>query len=118
LFNLSLSYLGSRSTKWCVIHPGSTFKRHQLEILLSEVQDGDTIIVTRVDRLGRNTKQLLQLVEDLQQRGFSLYIIELGLEAIHRNGKLSSPFYQLLLKMRESYRQRKELALRMRKEKG
>lgn len=81
---------------------GATFKRPELEKLLSEVQEGDTIIVTRVDRLGRNTGQLLQLVEDLQQRGVSLYIIELGLEATHRNGKL---FITILSALAENERE-------------
>jgi DNA invertase Pin-like site-specific DNA recombinase len=81
---------------------GATFKRPQLERLLSEVKEGDTIIVTRVDRLGRNTQQLLQLVEDLQQRNVSLYIIELGIEATHRNGKL---FLTILSALAENERE-------------
>ncbi|NDI33156.1 recombinase family protein [Chengkuizengella sediminis] len=67
---------------------GATFKRPELEKLLKQTQSDDTIVVTRVDRLGRNTQQLLQLVEDLQTRNIHLYIIELGIEATHRNGKL------------------------------
>jgi DNA invertase Pin-like site-specific DNA recombinase len=81
---------------------GATFKRPKLEQLLKDVNEGDTIIVTRVDRLGRNTQQLLQLVEDLQQRNISLYIIELGIEATHRNGKL---FLTILSALAENERE-------------
>jgi DNA invertase Pin-like site-specific DNA recombinase len=81
---------------------GATFKRPQLEQLLNEVKEGDTIIVTRVDRLGRNTQQLLQLVEDLQQRKVILYIMELGIEATHRNGKL---FLTILSALAENERE-------------
>lgn len=81
---------------------GATFKRPELEKLLSEIKEGDTIIVTRVDRLGRNTQQLLQLVEDLQQRKVALYIIELGLEATHRNGRL---FLTILSALAENERE-------------
>ncbi|WP_078552186.1 recombinase family protein [Bacillus alkalicellulosilyticus] len=81
---------------------GATFKRPKLEQLLKDVNEGDTIIVTRVDRLGRNTQQLLQLVEDLQQHNISLYIIELGIEATHRNGKL---FLTILSALAENERE-------------
>lgn len=81
---------------------GATFKRPKLEKLLQDVKEGDTIIVTRVDRLGRNTQQLLALVEDLQQRNISLFIIELGIEATHRNGKL---FLTILSALAENERE-------------
>jgi DNA invertase Pin-like site-specific DNA recombinase len=81
---------------------GKTFKRPELEKLLSEAEEGDTIIVTRVDRLGRNTKQLLELVEDLIQRNITLYIVELGMEATHRNGKL---FLTILSALAENERE-------------
>lgn len=69
-------------------HTGATLKRPELERLISELKAGDRLIITRVDRLGRNTIQLLQLVEELQEREIALYIMELGIEATHRNGKL------------------------------
>ena len=81
---------------------GATFKRPQLENLLEEAKEGDTIIVTRVDRLGRNTQQLLELVNQLQERNISLYIIELGIEATHRNGKL---FLTILSALAENERE-------------
>ncbi|MBT2701591.1 recombinase family protein [Bacillus sp. ISL-40] len=81
---------------------GATFKRPKLEQLLADVKEGDTIIVTRVDRLGRNTQQLLQLVEDLQERNITLFIIELGIEATHRNGKL---FLTILSALAENERE-------------
>lgn len=81
---------------------GATLKRPELEKLLNKAKEGDTIIVTRVDRLGRNTQQLLKLVEDLQQRNVTLYIIELGIEATHRNGKL---FLTILSALAENERE-------------
>ncbi|MFC6040126.1 recombinase family protein [Paenisporosarcina macmurdoensis] len=69
-------------------HTGTTFKRPQLDKLIKGFKAGDKLIITRVDRLGRNTIQLLQLVEQLKEMDVSLFIIELGIEATHRNGKL------------------------------
>jgi DNA invertase Pin-like site-specific DNA recombinase len=81
---------------------GATFKRPKLEQLLRDINESDTIIVTRVDRLGRNTQQLLQLVEELQERNITLFIIELGIEATHRNGKL---FLTILSALAENERE-------------
>ena len=42
---------------------GVTKQKPELDTLLSKLTAGDTLVVTRMDRLGRNTIQLLQLVE-------------------------------------------------------
>ncbi|MGM0835418.1 MAG: recombinase family protein [Bacillota bacterium] len=83
-------------------HTGSTMKRPQLEALLLELQEGDKLIITRVDRLGRNTKQLLELVEELADRNIILFIIELGMEVTNRNGKL---FLTILSALAENERE-------------
>ncbi|KEK25173.1 recombinase family protein [Bacillus gaemokensis] len=81
---------------------GATFKRPELERLLETAQDGDTIVVTRVDRLGRNTQQLLELVNELQKRNITLFVIELGMEVTHRNGKM---FLTILSALAENERE-------------
>jgi DNA invertase Pin-like site-specific DNA recombinase len=83
-------------------HTGSTMKRPKLETLLEELTAGDKLIITRVDRLGRNTQQLLTLVEELQKRDITLFIIELGMEATHRNGKM---FLTILSALAENERE-------------
>lgn len=40
--------------------------------LLSELEEGDTLVVTRLDRLDRSAAQLLSLIADLRQRGVHL----------------------------------------------
>ncbi|WDI00130.1 recombinase family protein (plasmid) [Paenibacillus urinalis] len=41
-----------------------------LDALVEKVERGDSIIVTRMDRLGRSTVQLLQLIETLEKKTF------------------------------------------------
>ncbi|UNJ81112.1 Resolvase (plasmid) [Metabacillus dongyingensis] len=38
---------------------GVSKQKQQLDELLSKIASGDTLVVTRMDRLGRNTVQLL-----------------------------------------------------------
>jgi DNA invertase Pin-like site-specific DNA recombinase len=42
----------------------------QLEVLLSYVREGDTVIVHSMDRLARNLDHLSKIVKDLTQRGW------------------------------------------------
>jgi DNA invertase Pin-like site-specific DNA recombinase len=52
----------------------------KLNELVQSLQKGDTLVVTRVDRLGRNTLQLLQLINELQEKEVNLVILNLGMD--------------------------------------
>ncbi|MGP5397712.1 recombinase family protein, partial [Arthrobacter rhombi] len=41
----------------------------QLDALLARAEDGDEIVVWKLDRLGRNTHNLLLLLQDMKARG-------------------------------------------------
>ncbi|WP_419873099.1 recombinase family protein [Candidatus Pristimantibacillus sp. PTI5] len=59
-----------------------------LETLIDELQYGDSIVVTRLDRLGRNASQLLLLVEQLADKGVNLIILDMHIDTGTRTGKL------------------------------
>lgn len=65
------------------IHP----QKEELTQLLHQLVKGDTLIVTRMDRLGRNTKQLLELIEELEVRSIHLVILNLGIDTRTPSGK-------------------------------
>src|SRR6266446_6637451 len=48
---------------------GSKSARPGLDHCLSQLKSGDTLIVWRIDRLGRSVRHLIDVVEDLRQRG-------------------------------------------------
>src|SRR5690348_6903330 len=48
---------------------GATAERPGLKQALEYVRAGDVLVVWKLDRLGRTLKQLIELVNDLQQRG-------------------------------------------------
>lgn len=66
----------------------SVAKRQQLEAVLSYLREGDTLIVTKLDRLARNVTHLGQLVTDLRGKGVSLRILDLGLDTSTPTGEL------------------------------
>jgi len=68
---------------------GITKQKQQLEYLLYKISKGDTLVVTLMDRLGRNTVQMLQLVEQLQERDVDFVILNLGIDTRTPTGKFS-----------------------------
>jgi DNA invertase Pin-like site-specific DNA recombinase len=50
--------------------------RTQLDIVLAFLRPGDTLVVTRLDRLARNVKDVLTIVEDLKARNIGLRATE------------------------------------------
>jgi DNA invertase Pin-like site-specific DNA recombinase len=50
--------------------------RSELQVLLDFVQPGDTLVVTRVDRLARSLKDLQDIVHELKAKGVALRATE------------------------------------------
>lgn len=61
--------------------------RPELENLLAFLRSGDTLVVTRVDRLARSIKDLQDLVEILKARGINLQAIEQPVDLHSAAGK-------------------------------
>ena len=56
----------------------SVGNREQLELALGFAREGDTLIVTRADRLSRGVADLLSIIERLEKRGVALRIMSFG----------------------------------------
>ena len=52
--------------------------RAQLTAAIEFVREGDTFVVTKIDRLARSTTDLLNIVADLQQKGVALRVTDFG----------------------------------------
>ncbi|HDJ7077579.1 TPA: recombinase family protein, partial [Staphylococcus aureus] len=55
---------------------GSKSKRPGLDKAIEFARAGDTIVVWRLDRLGRNMEDLITLVNELNNRGVSFHSLE------------------------------------------
>src|SRR5215212_9043888 len=67
---------------------GTSLKdRPELQTLLDFVREGDTICVTRVDRIARSTADLLEIVRILESRGVALKATEQPIETGSALGK-------------------------------
>jgi DNA invertase Pin-like site-specific DNA recombinase len=50
--------------------------RSELETVLSFIRPGDTLVVVKMDRLGKSTRDVLNLVHELDQKGAALRVLE------------------------------------------
>jgi DNA invertase Pin-like site-specific DNA recombinase len=50
--------------------------RGELASILDFIRPGDVLIVVKLDRLGRNTRDVLNLVHELEEKGASLRVLE------------------------------------------
>ena len=50
--------------------------RSELASILDFIRPADVLIVVKLDRLGRNTRDVLNLVHDLEEKGASLRVLE------------------------------------------
>jgi DNA invertase Pin-like site-specific DNA recombinase len=60
----------------------SVTKRPRLEEAITFLRKGDTLVVTKVDRLARSTTKLWELVEELKAKGVGLRVLNLGGETV------------------------------------
>ncbi|MBD9626312.1 recombinase family protein [Ensifer sp. ENS06] len=56
----------------------SVGERQQLKAALDFVREGDTLCVTKLDRLARSTAHLLSLVEQMEKKDVALRILDFG----------------------------------------
>lgn len=67
---------------------GTVASRPELEKMWAKLRAGDSVVITRLDRLGRSTKDLLNLLSDLEERGVALEVIEQSIDTRTPEGRL------------------------------
>ena len=91
---------------------GTKKQRPGLEEALEYAREGDTIVVWRLDRLGRNMQDLIQIVNTLNERGVAFHSLQenLTMDKSNATGQLIFHLSQLSLNLRE-FNQRNDLQL-------
>lgn len=60
----------------------------ELNALISRLEGSDVLVVARVDRLGRNTRQIVTLVEELEKKDANLVILDLNIDTRSPGGRM------------------------------
>ncbi len=66
----------------------SVAERGQLEAAIDYLREGDTLVVTKLDRLARSMRDLLDIVARVEGRGAGLRILNMNLDTATATGKL------------------------------
>ena len=70
------------------VFSGSKNDRPELDKLLKVIQSGDTLIITKLDRIARSLIQGIQLIERLGDRGVIIDVLNMGIIDSSPTGKL------------------------------
>lgn len=77
-------------------HTGKNFDRPEYKVLKRIIDDGDTLIVTEVDRLGRNKADTMKELKWFQEHGIRLLILEIPTTLMDIS-KMDNELAQLML---------------------
>jgi DNA invertase Pin-like site-specific DNA recombinase len=77
---------------------GKLASRPKLDKLLAGLERGDAVVVTRLRRIGRNHKHLLELVEWFEANGVDFIVLEQGIDTTTPIGRL---FFRFLAALAE-----------------
>ena len=66
----------------------SAKERPQLLKLLETIREGDTVIVWKLDRLGRSLKELITLINDFQEKGIGFRSLNDAIDTTTAQGRL------------------------------
>lgn len=67
---------------------GKNVDREGLDSLLNKIEEGDQILVTKLDRLGRNTLDMIQLIDQFESMGVSVKFLDDGISTEGEMGKM------------------------------
>lgn len=98
---------------------GSEVVREGLENVLTKLQPGDTLVVWKLDRLGRSTIHLLLLLDELRQRNVDFVAITQGIDTSSAAGRMMYGQLALFAEFeREQIRERTKAGMAAAKKRG
>jgi DNA invertase Pin-like site-specific DNA recombinase len=65
-----------------------TDDREQLQLCLDYVRDGDSLVITKLDRLARSTRDLLNIMNRLEEKNVKLVVLDQQIDTSSATGML------------------------------
>lgn len=79
---------------------GAKASRPGLDALVGKLRDGDTLVITRLDRLGRSVAHMIALGAELRGRGVGLRVLEQGIDTSTIEGRAMFGMLSVLAELR------------------
>lgn len=98
---------------------GKDRNRPQLSALIEYVREGDTVHIESYSRLARNTRDLLNVVHELEEKGVNVHSLKENFDTSTPQGKLMVTFMQGIAQFeRDLIKERQAEGIAVAKEKG
>lgn len=82
---------------------GRKENRKELNKVLKVLEQGDTLVIYKIDRLGRSTKQLVNIMSKLQERGINLISIKENIDTSTSMGKVIFTILSAIAELEADY---------------
>jgi len=93
--------------------------RDELASILDFIRPGDELVVVKLDRLGRNTRDVLNLVHELDQKGAGLRVLEPEFSTSTETGRILVTVLGMVAEMERNFiRSRQQAGIEAAKKKG
>lgn len=93
--------------------------RTELETVLEFIRPGDTLVVVKLDRLGRSTRDVLNLVHELESRGAALRVLEPEIDTSKPEGRIILTTLSMVAEMELTFiKERQRAGIEAAKAKG
>lgn len=93
--------------------------RTELETIVEFIRPGDTLVVVKLDRLGRSTRDVLNLVHELESKGAALRVLEPEIDTSKPEGRIILTTLSMVAEMELSFiKERQRAGIEAAKAKG
>lgn len=69
-------------------YTGTNKKRPEFQKLISNLKEGDTLVVTKLDRFARSTQDALEIIKNLFDRNIKVHVLNMGVIENTPTGRL------------------------------
>ena len=97
----------------------SRLGRTELETVLEFIRPADTLVVVKLDRLGRSTRDVLNLVHELESKGAALRVLEPEIDTSRPEGRVILTTLSMVAEMELTFiKERQRAGIEAAKAKG
>jgi DNA invertase Pin-like site-specific DNA recombinase len=88
---------------------GTTAERPALKACLGYLREGDTLVITRLDRLARSTLHLTQIADQLKRKGVELRVLDQAIDTTTPTGRLMFNMLSAIAEFETEIRKERQL---------
>lgn len=83
--------------------------RPELQACLAYVREGDTLVITKMDRMARSVLDLAKTADELRRKGVNLKVLDQGLDTTTSEGKLMANLLGAFAEFENDIRRERQL---------